>query len=56
MLRTPFPTLAVALTLLLSPLVARAEAEPSTGPLELKDGDRVVFVGATFVEREAQFG
>jgi lysophospholipase L1-like esterase len=29
---------------------------PSTQPFELKDGDRVVFVGGTFMEREAQHG
>lgn len=54
--RTPLPTLAVALILLLSPPPAAAAAEPAAEPFDLKDGDRVVFVGATFVEREAQLG
>ena len=37
---------------------APAAAAPATqpAPFELKDGDRVVFVGGTFMEREAQFG
>jgi lysophospholipase L1-like esterase len=33
-----------------------AKPAPSTQPFELKDGDRVVFVGGTFMEREAQLG
>ena len=33
-----------------------AKSAPSTQPFELKDGDRVVFVGGTFMEREAQLG
>jgi lysophospholipase L1-like esterase len=33
-----------------------AKPAPSTRPFELKDGDRVVFVGGTFMEREAQLG
>src|SRR5687768_3865810 len=31
-----------------------ADAPPA--PFELKDGDRVVMVGGTFMEREMQFG
>src|SRR4051794_7137965 len=38
--------------------VAAPSTVPSTqpAPFELKDGDRVVFVGGTFMEREAQLG
>jgi hypothetical protein len=49
--------LATILTVFLQPTAAsRAADAPAQPPFELKDGDRVVFVGGTFMERESQFG
>ena len=41
---------AAALALLLSIIAPARAAEPR--PFELKDGDRVAFIGGTFIERE----
>jgi lysophospholipase L1-like esterase len=31
-------------------------AQPAAGPFELKDGDRIVWIGSTLVEREQRYG
>src|SRR6476469_2769856 len=41
---------------LLPTISVKAADAPAQPPFELKDGDRVVFVGGTFMERESQFG
>jgi hypothetical protein len=47
-------TLALALAGAAGPL--RADEPPQRLPMALSDGDRVAFVGATFVERDAEHG
>jgi lysophospholipase L1-like esterase len=46
---------AAALSLLAATAPARVAA-PKPPPFELKDGDRVVFIGGTFIEREQCYG
>lgn len=43
------------LLIAICPAAAFAQSAPPE-PFELKDGDRVLFVGATFIEREGQLG
>ena len=56
--RTPRPTrvLLALLTLITAhcSLITSSQAAPA--PFELKDGDRVVFLGDTFIEREQYYG
>lgn len=47
---------ALILTAAVGREVAAQDASTAPVPFELRDGDRVVFVGGTFVEREGQFG
>jgi hypothetical protein len=54
-MRSPLSALLVALALGAGPPPAVADG-PAALPMELKDGDRVAFVGATFVERDAEHG
>ncbi len=42
--------------LMCSPVVRSEESRPAPGPFDLKDGDRVVFIGSTFLEREQRYG
>ena len=46
----------LTLGLLVASLPSGARADEKREPFELKDGDRVVFVGGTLVEREGQLG
>lgn len=47
----------LALGLVVLPAVLRAaDAHPGLAPFELKDGDRVVLIGSTFLEREQRDG
>ncbi len=50
------PRLAGWAGLLCLGLVSRALAAPPDAPFELKDGDRVVLLGGTFIEREQEYG
>ncbi len=50
------PRLAGWAGLLCLGLVARSFAAPPDAPFELKDGDRVVLLGGTFIEREQEYG
>lgn len=43
-------------TLTLVVMTAAASGDTAKEPFELKDGDRVVFLGATLIEREGQLG
>src|SRR5688572_20019408 len=54
-LRTARPTLTLVLFTLLFSFQAFSAAAP-TKPFELRDGDRVVFLGDTLMEREKDFG
>ena len=49
------PLILLAGLLLASPPPASPPPAPAE-PFELKDGDRVVFVGGTFIEREGEYG
>jgi lysophospholipase L1-like esterase len=62
-MRCHSPITIVLLVLGLLPIRLLAAQPPAPGaepaakrPVELKDGDRVLFVGGTFIEREGQFG
>ncbi len=52
--RTSWICLLLALVTL--PLAAAEEAKPAKPWHELADGDRVVFIGGTFIEREGNYG
>jgi len=52
-IQRPFTFFFLALTLLGLPATISAQQEP---PFELQDGDRVVFLGNTFVERAIDYG
>ncbi len=56
-MKNPYRLLVVALFSLITAhgsLITAAQAAPA--PFELKDGDRVVFLGDTFIEREQYYG
>jgi hypothetical protein len=50
------PRLAGWAALLCLGLVARSLAAPPDAPFELRDGDRVVLLGGTFIERDQEYG
>jgi lysophospholipase L1-like esterase len=53
----PRSRLAIVLLMLTFAVQARAADAPAAPQsFELKDGDRVLFIGGTFIEREGQFG
>jgi len=57
--RRPQPILSLLLLCALaatSPGQAPASPQETSSPFELKDGDRVLLVGGTFIEREGQLG
>ena len=54
-MKSLFLSLCLLVAVGLMPNLVRA-GEPETKPFELIDGDRVVFLGGTFFEREAKWG
>ena len=56
-MRTPRPTsVLLALLTLITAHCLLITSTPAAAPFELKDGDRVVFLGDTFIEREQYYG